>query len=228
MRVFVSYRRSDSKDIAARIADNLAMEPQIDDIFLDVDSIAHGEVFPDRLNSEIARADVILAVIGPRWQGAIADNDQPRIFSEKDFVRREIETALQSNKRVIPCLVDDAVMPGADDLPPSIAALAERNAITLRHTSFRVDLDILSDSILKRERVSRRSRGRVAMGAAWRFASGIALAALVAIAIAWTGVRTLQMPLETILGGRIMLSIFLLVLFVAFQFATYRFVRRFI
>ena len=226
MRIFISYRRSDSKDIAARIADNLALDPGIDHVFLDVESIAHGEHFPDRLNTEILAADVILAIIGPRWQGAMAENDQPRIFSESDFVRGEIETALGARKRVIPCLVDDAEMPCADDVPGSIATLLERNAIALRHTSFRVDLEILTDSILGRERTRRQSPKQVAIGVAWRFAAGFLAAATVAILVAWTGVQTMQMPLETILGGRIILVIFLLLLFTVFQFATFRFLRR--
>ncbi len=228
MRVFISYRRSDSKDVAARIADNLAMTPEIDHVFLDVDSIAHGENFPDRLNSEIARADIVLAVIGPRWRGAIAANDKPRIFSDEDFVRREIEMALGKGKRVIPCLVDNAEMPSAETLPASIHQLVERNAITLRHTSFRVDLEILEDSILNRKRELRRSPRRVAMGAVWRFLAGFAVATLIAIAIAWTGVRTMQMPLETILGGRVMLALFLLILFAVCQYRTFVHLRRYL
>ena len=226
MRVFISYRRSDSKDIAARIADNLAQMPEIDHVFFDVDGIAHGENFPDKLESEIARADVVLAVVGPGWMGV--EGGASRIFEEGDFVRREIAGALENGKRVIPCLVDGAEMPAAFDLPGSIAAITAKNAIEIRHTSFRIDLDHLADSITGKQRSRRNSPARIAMGAGWRFASGLVLAALLAIAIAWTGVQLMQMPLETILGGRIVLVIFLIVLFAAFQWNTLRFVRRFI
>lgn len=228
MRVFISYRRSDSKDIAARIADNLALDPDIDHVFLDVDSIAHGEDFPERLDAEIAAADVVLAVIGPGWQGADSGQGMARLHSAEDFVRREIEAALGGGKRLIPCLVDGAAMPGASDLPASLNGLTAKNAIEVRHTSFRVDLDYLADSIMQRERLRRQSPARIAIGAGWRFVGGFVLAALIAILIAWTGVQTMQMPLETILGGRIVLVIVLLAIFAACQWGTWRFLRRFI
>ncbi len=225
-RVFISYRRSDSKDVAARIADNLSLVAEIDHVFLDVDAIAHGENFPDRLETEIKAADVVLAIIGQGWKGAINEEGRARIFLEDDFVRKEIESALRANKRLIPCLVDDALMPGAQELPTSIEELAARNAISLRHTSFHIDIEILTDSILQRQRMRRSSPLKTLSGAAFWCGGGILLAALVAIVIAWTGVQVLQMPLETILGGRTMLVVFLIVLFAGFQYGTVRFLRR--
>ena len=45
-----------------------------------------------------------------------------------DFVRIEIESALERNLPVVPILIDRAPMPGEADLPPSLAGLAYRNA----------------------------------------------------------------------------------------------------
>ena len=227
MRVFISYRRSDSKDIAARVADNLAQVREIDSVFLDVDSIAHGEHFPGRLDTEVRRADVVLAVIGQGWMGAKSDNGVPRIQSDNDFVRREIATALRADKRVIPCLVDDASMPGPADLPYDIAGLAERNACSLRHTTYRVDFEIVCEAILGKRRVGEMTPMALGLGALWRSALGVLAAALVAIAIASLGVSALGKPLETILGGRVVLVVFLIVIFALFQWETVRFVRRF-
>jgi hypothetical protein len=226
MRIFISYRRSDSKDIAARIADNLSQEPGIDHVFLDVDAIAHGENFPKRLDTEIARADVVLAIIGPGWQGSAGQDGQTRIQSDADFVRREIARALGLGKRVIPCLVDGASVPDPASLPDDIRTLAETNALELRHTTFRTDLDILVDSILLRQRRRRLSPLGIAMGTAWRFAAGFVAATGLSIMIASMGVATLKMPLETILGGRVQLALFLLLLLTVFQYWTFRFLRR--
>ncbi|MFU7527990.1 toll/interleukin-1 receptor domain-containing protein [Qipengyuania sp. ASV99] len=227
MRVFISYRRSDSKDVAARIADNLASVREIDSVFLDVDSIAHGENFPQRLDTEITRADVFIAVIGPGWLGAVGENGQRRIWSDGDFVRREISRALAADKRIIPCLVDDAQMPGPQDIPDDIAALAEKNACAVRHTTFRSDFEILCEAVLKRRRSANQTPLATALGAAWRAGAGLALAAIVAIAIASFGMSSRGVPLETMLGGRVQLALFLLLLVGIFQISTYRYLRRY-
>lgn len=226
MRIFVSYRRSDSKDVAARIADNFAQVREIDHVFLDVDSIAHGEDFPQRLDSEIRAADVCIAVIGPNWQGATLEDGKTRIWSERDFVRKEIATALGARKRVIPCLVDDAQMPGADELPDDIAALANKNAIGLRHTAFRSDFDTLCEAVLGRKRATGKSPAALILGTAWRGVAGLIVAAIIAIAVASLGMTSWGLPLETILGGRIQLILALLALLALCQIGTLRFIQQ--
>lgn len=47
------------------------------------------------------------------------------------FVRLEIEAALARNIRVVPILVSGARMPRADDLAPTLARLARRQALEL-------------------------------------------------------------------------------------------------
>lgn len=62
-----------------------------------------------------------------------------RIDDPHDWVAEEIRVALDRRIRVIPILVDGARMPEADELPPSLARLAARQALTLRHESFVTD-----------------------------------------------------------------------------------------
>jgi hypothetical protein len=73
---------------------------------------------------------VLLAVIGPRWLAAEGDAGR-RLDDPQDWVRLEIEAAIERRVRVIPVLVDGATMPPARDLPPSLQPLARRHAITL-------------------------------------------------------------------------------------------------
>jgi hypothetical protein len=59
----------------------------------------------------------MLVVIGTHWLSITDDNGRRRLDDSEDFVRREIEAALQSGIRVIPVLVDGATMPPSDQLP---------------------------------------------------------------------------------------------------------------
>jgi len=62
-------------------------------------------------------------------------------------VRLEIEAALARDVRVIPILVEGAVMPTRQDLPESLAGLTRRNALVIRHESFRYDAGRLVTAI---------------------------------------------------------------------------------
>ena len=61
---------------------------------------------------------------GPEVPTIIGGLDDPR-----DFVRIEIESALEREIPVIPILIDHTRMPSQADLPPSLAELTYRNAI---------------------------------------------------------------------------------------------------
>ena len=79
--------------------------------------------------SAVHQCDILLAVIGRNWAG---ETGAPRrIDDPRDFVRIEIESALERNLPVVPILIDRAPMPAEADLPPSLARLAYRNALDL-------------------------------------------------------------------------------------------------
>jgi hypothetical protein len=54
---------------------------------------------------------------------------------------------LRGGVRVIPVLVEGAVMPRREDLPEDLADLAQRNALRIRHESFRDDAGRLVTAI---------------------------------------------------------------------------------
>lgn len=56
----------------------------------------------------------------------------PRIDNPNDWVRAEIELAIEHNVPIIPILVQEATMPAADDLPATLTSLAYRNAVKVR------------------------------------------------------------------------------------------------
>src|SRR6516164_9574091 len=117
-KIFLSYRRQDSAGVAGRIYDRLRSHFGHDAIFMDMDSIPFGVDFREHIRSAVDQCGVLLAVIGPHWAGeATAPR---RIDDPRDFVRIEIESALEQNLPVVPILIDRTRIPGEPDLPPSL------------------------------------------------------------------------------------------------------------
>jgi hypothetical protein len=146
-RVFISYRRQDTSSPAGRLYDRLAYRLGDDHVFIDVDTVAPGLDFGDVITGAVSTCEVLIAVIGPRWLTATDEDGRRRLDDPDDIVRLEIEAALERNIRVIPVLVEGAVIPRRQQLPEGLAGLARRNAVTLRHESFRSDVDRLLATI---------------------------------------------------------------------------------
>lgn len=152
-RIFVSYRRDDSRHLAGRLADHLGWERDVEQVFFDTSTIPPGAPFPKTIDDALASTTHTLVVIGPRWNGGVLPGrDRPRLFDDGDFVRREVATALAGPGKVIPVLVDGAPMPAAADLPLSLQALRERNAFVVHQDrSFKDDLRPLVTHLIGHE-----------------------------------------------------------------------------
>src|SRR5947209_16595992 len=94
LRVFLSYRRSDSGPYARLIYDSLRERFGSENVFWDLDSIALGRDFVDVVDEWLSRAEVLLVVIGPTWVDT-ADEHGRRLDHPDDHVRLEIEAALK-------------------------------------------------------------------------------------------------------------------------------------
>jgi ABC-type iron transport system FetAB ATPase subunit len=92
--IFISYRRSDSQDVAGRIYDRLAQHFGKEAIFKDVDDIPGGEDFRIFLQTTLQQCKVVLAIIGPDWVNALDEQGRRRLDNPADWVRVEIEEAL--------------------------------------------------------------------------------------------------------------------------------------
>src|SRR5215471_12675249 len=137
--VFVSYRRQESKHFAGRLYDQLADRFGEGQVFMDVDAIELGVDFAEAISRAVAACQVLLVVIGPTWLTITDEQGRRRLDNPDDIVRLEVEAALARDVRVIPILVEAAHMPSQDDLPDSLTGLARRNALLIRHESFRAD-----------------------------------------------------------------------------------------
>ena len=92
----------------------------------------------------VGNCDVVLAVMGDRWLTADDPDRKRRLDDPKDFVRIELEAALERKIPVIPVLVREAQMPKEKELPAALAALAYRNGIAVRtDPDFHHDMDRL-------------------------------------------------------------------------------------
>ena len=128
--VFISYRRSDSGYVAQAIRDRLIADFGEGSVFMDIDNIPLGVDFRKYIVDAVTQCDALIALIGDDWAGTAGDTR--RIDNADDFVRIELETALGRGIPVIPVLVDNATVPSAAQLPPTLSALAYRNATEVR------------------------------------------------------------------------------------------------
>jgi TIR domain len=143
LNIFVSYRRDDSAGFTGRLVDSLEPLLGAGNIFRDVEGINPGENFVKVIEKKLKQAKVTLIVIGKNWLNSKDSQEPSRLANPNDFVRLEIETALRYKHQIIPILVDNAMMPKAEELPTSIAPLAFRQAIVMTDSGWDGDIQRL-------------------------------------------------------------------------------------
>jgi trehalose/maltose transport system substrate-binding protein len=161
-QIFISYRREDSAASAGRVYDRLNGRFPSNRIFIDVDNIAPGVDFVKAIEKSVGSCDVLISIVGKHWLTATDEDGKRRLDSPDDFVRLEIATALKRGIRVIPVLVDGALMPRAGDLPDELKSLIRLQALKVSQDRFRSDSEPLLTAVgqaLKEARAERRKRG---------------------------------------------------------------------
>ncbi|HLJ65928.1 MAG TPA: toll/interleukin-1 receptor domain-containing protein [Chloroflexota bacterium] len=146
-RVFISYRRDDTGGYAGWLADDLRDRLGETQVFMDVDSLRPGVNWVAQLQNEVTSCDVLVAMIGRHWLTAEDDQGNRRLTDPHDYVRLEIEAALERDILVVPALVHGATLPRAEDLPESLRPLLHHQAIELTDSRFRADVQELIDTI---------------------------------------------------------------------------------
>ena len=126
--IILSYRREDSAGVTGRIFDRLTQEFGTDRVFMDIDSMPAGVDFHEHLQEILADCGALLVVIGKSWRSQ--RKGQPaRIMDPDDWVRIEVETALERSIPVVPLLIDGASLPVRDQIPETLWPLLRRNAL---------------------------------------------------------------------------------------------------
>jgi TIR domain len=148
--IFLSYRRQDSQSTTGRLADRLEDYFGPARVFHDHESIVAGEDFAEAIRRAISASTVVLAIIGPGWLAAALRPGTRRLDDPSDFVRLEIESALDAGIPVVPVLVEGASMPGSVALPASLAGFARCQAVELSESRWRFDTDRLIQALQSR------------------------------------------------------------------------------
>lgn len=160
LKLFISYRRSDSEGYAGRLYDNLVQHFDESNVFIDIAGITPGDNFVDILKDKLATTDVVLALIGRTWLSTSDNSGRRRIDNTHDFVRMEIASALSKKIHVIPLLVQNSQMPTADQLPEDLRLISQLNAINLNHATFNDDVKRLVTFLQENEQLARSSSSR--------------------------------------------------------------------
>lgn len=143
-KIFISYRRDDTKYPARDIHKALCKATSNDDVFMDVDSIPLGANYRKILKSWVGECDILLALIGPGWiEARDPKTKQRRVDNPNDFVRTEISEALARGIPVVPVLLDGTSMPNVNLLPDDLKELVDRQAEYVEYRTFDADLERL-------------------------------------------------------------------------------------
>ncbi len=146
VRVFINYRRSDTRHVAGRLRDLIVARFGEESVFVDVESILPGEDYVTAIDTAVSRCMVMCVLIGESWL-AVDTEGVRRVDDPADRLRLEVEAGLRHHTVVIPVLVDAATMPKTRDLPESLVPLSRHQAVRLRHDSFHSDCQRLLEVI---------------------------------------------------------------------------------
>ncbi|MGB7346203.1 MAG: SUMF1/EgtB/PvdO family nonheme iron enzyme, partial [Pirellulaceae bacterium] len=191
-KIFLSYRRADSADLTGRVDDRLVSVFGRSRVFKDVDSLKHGTDFRDQMLNEVKQCDVMLVMIGPEWLTVTDETGKRRLENESDYVRLEVEEALQRDVPVIPVLLRGVKPLSPTDLPESMRELAYRNALPVRQDpDFHRDVDQLVIAV----NATRASHGGLLRTVpAWAWLTTVVVVCLLALGI-WKLTPRIDQPI---------------------------------
>ena len=137
--VFLSYRRSVSSFIARSIFQDLHQHGY--DVFLDVENIDSGQ-FETIILAQIAARAHFLVILTPGTLGGCQEPD--------DWLRREIEYAMELRRNIVPILVNDFRFDenARAFLPGRLRDLPHYNGLGLPHDFFNAAMERLRTRFL--------------------------------------------------------------------------------
>jgi TIR domain len=106
-RIFISYRREDTMSATGRLSERLRERFGPDEVFRDLDTIAAGTEFSQAIADAIRAAKVVLVMVGREWLDAKRPDGVRRLDDPADYVRHEIELALEVKVMLILVVTDE-------------------------------------------------------------------------------------------------------------------------
>ena len=141
--IFLSYRREDAAPYARLLQFQLSERIPDAHVFMDLDSIEPGLDFAEVIREAVDSCTVLVALIGRQWATLTDEEGRRRLDNPDDYVRFEVQTALERGVRVIPVLVDGARPLRQQQLPAELQKLARLNALELSYGRYEYDADRL-------------------------------------------------------------------------------------
>ena len=145
--IFLSYRRGDAAPYARLLQRQLRERFPEARVFMDLDSIERGPDFHGDIREAVVSCVMLVVVIGRQWRTLADEGGHQRLGNQDDWVRFEVQAALESGMWVIPVLVDGAEPLREQQLPPELRTLARLHALELRSGRYECDADRLFDLI---------------------------------------------------------------------------------
>lgn len=186
-RIFISYRTSDAKKDANRLAVDLERIFGDEQVFFDKHDLRGGAAWRDSIGQALGQRPVVLVVMTPDLIGAAHPEGARRIDRDDDPIRGELVAAQSHGALVVPLLTEGMTMPGRALLPPDLHFLAEAHALKLRTDDWAHDLGKLVAD-LKRQGIQARAGADeveqvpAGLGGVWMvFGAALVLWLLVAI-----------------------------------------------
>jgi TIR domain len=138
--VFINYRTGDGDEAAEHLAARLSDRFGKEHVFKASHSMPAGSDFTEELIDAARRCEVLLAIMGSRWEA------DPKLLDAEDWVRKEIQAANDSHRIVIPILKGrktERLTRGS--LPQDLEWLANRNSLRLDMNESTRDIDRIGD-----------------------------------------------------------------------------------
>lgn len=120
--VFISYRREGGAEVA-RIIENFLHDRGFD-VFLDVDSLGGGH-FDEMILSHIKKRDNFILICN---SGCFERFSEP-----SDWVRREVECAIENQKHIVPVLLEKFDWSETTDFSGTLSQLRRHNSFSYSH-----------------------------------------------------------------------------------------------
>jgi hypothetical protein len=143
MKIFLSYRRQDTAGYALGLRRAiLENSTNIDEVFLDSDSLMPGARWDEEIRTHASGCDVALVLIGDEW--LVTRDGQRKIKEDNDPVHAELELVLgRDGIDIVPILVEGAKMPSRRDLPEKVRELCRWHSHEIHDASFDRDVNDL-------------------------------------------------------------------------------------
>ena len=123
-RIFVNYRIKDTREHAYRLYEDLR-NCYGNIVFIDKDEIEPGTQWSKEIWHAISSAWIVLTVIGSKWESIPDPDSVLRLYNKEDWVRQEIEYAIDHNKTLVPLVIKPAEFPPKIPLPDKLQKLMD-------------------------------------------------------------------------------------------------------